>query len=140
MDRMKPPPTYYGNPYRTGDMEPGMPYGQNQMNGMPPYQGQMGSYNNQPPMPNNGPVNNGDNNYNPNTTEMSPAYDQTLENYVGKTMKVYCSFPDSAAWHDVIFEGTLMYAALDRVILKDINKKQLVVIVGVYVNYIEIPE
>ncbi len=140
MDRIKPPPSYYGNPYQAGGIEPGAPYGQGQFNGQTPYQGgQMGQVNgNQPPLPNGQGSQEG--NYNPYTSESPVTFNTSLENFVGKRMKVYCSFPDSAKWHDVIFEGNLMYAANDQVILRDVENKQLVAIVGVYVNYVEIPE
>lgn len=139
MDRIKPPPSYYGNPYQ-GGMEPGAPYGQGQFNGQPPYQGNpMGQGNgNQPPIPNGQGGQEGT--YNPYTSEVPMTFNTSLENFVGKRMKVYCSFPDSAKWHDVIFEGSLVYAANDQVILRDLETKQLVAIVGVYVNYVEIFE
>ena len=140
MDRIKPPPSYYGNPYAQGGMEPGAPYNQNGGYGMPPYQGTPTGpmNNNQPPLPPTQTGNEGQ--YNPYTSEVPPTFNTSLENFVGKRMKVYCSFPDSNKWHDVIFEGTLVYAANDQVILRDIQTKQLVAIVGVYVNYVEIPE
>lgn len=138
MDRMKPPPSYYGNPYTQQGMEPGMPYSQGQFNGQPPYQGGQMTPPPPPQMPNGQGMQEGQ--YNPYTSEIPPSFNTGLENFVGKRMKVYCSFPDSAKWHDVIFDGNLVYAANDQVILKDTETKLLTAIVGVYVNYVEIFE
>lgn len=131
MDRMQPPPNYYGAPYSGfGPVNPGM--GQPQMNPQvspvmatpatptPPTPGTQ-------TQPNETPMQNND------------YYDDsnTYTGNRGKRVRVYCSFTDSSKWHDVVFEGTIVFGTIDRLCVKADDKELYYVIVGVYINYIE---
>ena len=148
MDRMQPPPNYYGVPYPNPTMDPSM-------GNQPTYPSQ------QPPAPmGNRPVNgvpeppieqipipdalsmtleqalkqNMDNN------GTDPSLEIHVNTFTGKKVRVYCSFPDSAQWHDVVLEGKILYAANDKIILENPETKMLTVIVAIYVNYYEVIE
>lgn len=143
MDRMTPPPNYYGAPF------PGFNQGP---------QGQV-PQGVQPPMPNNGnmpnnmpsqnanqtpPVYNGQTN---NSNDQQETNNQLCVCYTyadiahanrGKVVKVYCSFPDSSKWHDVVIEGIIYYAADDHIVIESIEEpKKYTMILGVYVNFME---
>ena len=125
MDKMTPPPNYYGAPY---------PNQQNQNNNMYPKNPQFGT----PFTPEMVPV------ANQNTNEYQDTGTGTTENTyynildainnvdslyeimknkissnIGRKVKVYASFTDSTKWHDVVFEGTLMAIADDFMIVKN---------------------
>ncbi len=143
MDRMTPPPNYYGAPFPGFNQGPQGPVPQGA----------------QPPMPNNGNMPN--NMPNQNNTQTPPAYNGQANNsndqqesnnqlcvcytYAdiahanrGKVVKVYCSFPDSSKWHDVVIEGIIYYAADDHIVIESIEEpKKYTMILGVYVNYME---
>ena len=143
MDRMTPPPNYYGAPFPGFNQGPQGPVPQGA----------------QPPMPNNGNMPN--NMPNQNNTQTPPAYNGQANNsndqqesnnqlcvcytYAdiahanrGKVVKVYCSFPDSSNWHDVVIEGIIYYAADDHIVIESIEEpKKYTMILGVYVNYME---
>lgn len=143
MDRMTPPPNYYGAPFPGFNQGPQGPVPQGA----------------QPPMPNNGNMPN--NMPNQNNTQTPPAYNGQANNsndqqesnnqlcvcytYAdiahanrGKVVKVYCSFPDSSKWHDVVIEGIIYYAADDHIVIESIEEpKKYTMILGVYVNFME---
>lgn len=149
MDRMQPPPNYYGVPYPTPTMDQGM-------GTPPPYQGTP-----QPPQPTTMRPQAGavqppveqipietirgqtleealKQNMDNNGTDQS--LDIHINTFTGKKVRVYCSFPDSSQWHDVILEGRIMFAGNDKLILENPDTKLLTVIVAVYVNYYEVIE
>ena len=142
MDRMTPPPNYYGAPFpcfnQGGGPNPQM---------MP---------SNQPPMPNGANINNqvqpdyaNENypvpqaeSYNTSNKEhicMNYSYAEIAHANRGKHVKVYCSFPDSTKWHDVVIEGKIHYAADDHILIETLdNPNHYIMIVGIYVNYMEL--
>lgn len=133
MDRMQPPPpNYYGVPYPSTN-----PNEQPQMMPGPGREAPNYYGNNASPMQNNMPSNN---NTNTNNNEIEHTFKSSTNAYIGKKMKVYCSFPDSSKWHDVIFEGRLVYAENDHLILRNLNTDLWTIIVSVYINYIELSE
>lgn len=143
MDRMTPPPNYYGAPFPGFNQGPQGPVPQGA----------------QPPMPNNGNIPN--NMPSQNNTQTPPVYNGQANNsndqqetnnqlcvcytYAdiahanrGKVVKVYCSFPDSSKWHDVVIEGIIYYAADDHIVIESVEEpKKYTMILGVYVNYME---
>lgn len=142
MDKMTPPPNYYGAPY---------PNQQNQNNNMYPKNPQFGT----PFTPEMVPVAN----QNPNeyqdtgtgTTEntyynlldginnVDSLYEimkSKISSNIGRKVKVYASFTDSTKWHDVVFEGTLMAIADDFMIVKSSTTKQYDLISRIYIDYI----
>ncbi len=128
MDRMQPPPpNYYGVPYPSAS-----PMDQPMMGrAAPNYNGP------QPPQPNGSTAGNSQNE---NVNDTENTFKSSTNHYIGKKMKVYCSFPDSAKWHDVIFEGRLVYAENDHLILRSLETEFWTIIVSVYINYIELSE
>lgn len=126
MDRIQPPPNYYGAPYPQG-VEVSHP------NFAPPPNLQSPSYSSkerrdtmQPPTEND--TTNGDTN---------EYFTKFLDGHIGQKVKVYCSFSDSAQWHDMIFEGLLWGAGDDNIIIYDEKKDIHTLILAVYILYIE---
>ncbi|MGN1294924.1 MAG: spore coat protein GerQ [Bacilli bacterium] len=111
MDRMQPPP-YYGAPYQ-GEMPPSSyPY---------PTPGERKGENEQ------------------TATELSGNYfAEFMEKSVGKRVSIFCSFTDSAQWHDEVFTGLLEVIGDDFVVIKDTALNKSTLIMSVYINYIEI--
>ena len=111
MDRMQPPP-YYGSPYQ-GEMPPS-------------------SY----PYPTPGERKEGSE---PTATELSGNYFAVfMEKSIGKRVSIFCSFTDSAQWHDEVFTGLLEVIGDDFVVIKDTALNKSTLIMSVYINYIEI--
>ncbi len=138
MDRMQPPPpNYYGVPYpSSASMEQPM-----MGRAAPNYTGPQPP---QPPQPSQvPPQSNVPSQGNPQSdysNETENTFKSSTNNYIGKRMKVYCSFPDSSKWHDVIFEGRLVYAENDHLVLRSLETNLWTIIVSVYINYIELEE
>lgn len=126
MNPIQPPPNYYGAPYPSPkDMGPQYP--------------NMGPNSPYPSQDNNFPREdkNGD------TTMTSDENSQNyftyfLKDKIGKNVKVYCSFTDAADWHDKIFEGTIISSGDDYIILDEKNVNRIVLILSVYIHFIEI--
>lgn len=137
MEKMSPPPNYFGAPYPNPSMQnSSMPFNQNQYNAP--------QFNTQEPRPNNEQnsiPSTGYNTYDDITESIKNAevLFETLKNTVAssinKRVKVYCSFTDSSKWHDVIFEGVLVGAADDYLLVRT-SEKQIDLISRIYVNYI----
>ena len=137
MEKMSPPPNYFGAPYPNPSMQnSSMPFNQNQYNAP--------QFNTQEPRPNNEQnsiPSTGYNTYDDITESIKNAevLFETLKNTVAssinKRVKVYCSFTDSSKWHDVIFEGVLVGAADDYLLFRT-SEKQIDLISRIYVNYI----
>ncbi len=142
MDRMTPPPNYYGAPYPN--------FNQNMPN--PQMQGQGP----QPPMPNS--MNSGQQTQMPKPPQgfeesifveqgpvtppktdqicMSYSYADIAQANRGKKVVVYCSFADASQWHDVTFEGRILYGAIDHIALEsEENPGHYIAILGVYIDY-----
>lgn len=131
MERIQPPPNYYGAPY---------PNAQENMQ-QNPYPNQMGGYPQEPmgqPYPNQMP--------NPqmratpsdqNVEEFYESFNKLVSSNLGRQVSVHCSFTDSTLWHDKEFIGVLASAGDNYIIVydKDVNRHYL--IVAVYVDYIE---
>ncbi len=125
MDRIQPPPNYYGAPYPPGsDMA--------HTNYAPPPAMQNPGYVQSPRQENN---NSNDGGLQPiETTEYFTKY---MKGSISKRVKIYCSFTDSAEWHDKVFSG-LVYAAGDEfIIIYDDKEKKHILILAVYILFIE---
>lgn len=140
MDKMTPPPNYYGAPY---------PNQQNQNNQMYPKNPQFNNVFTPEMVPvanmeqeNQNGTGAAINTYNnlldgiENVDSLFNIMKDKLSNNIGRYVKVYASFTDSSKWHDVIFEGTLMAIADDFMIVKRNDNKQYDLISRVYINYI----
>ncbi len=144
MDRIQPPPNYYGAPYpSSGDQGYRPPFQE-----IYPPQGSQATY---PRADNNGNNNSGWNNNNGmNNNSMGGNSDTANNNngysfntdishpFFGRNIKVYCSFPDSGKWHDVVFEGVMVEQSNDHIVIEDRNSGKSYLIVAVYVNYLEL--
>jgi spore germination protein Q len=120
MDRNNLPPNYYGSPY--------------------PPQMDMNSYPNMgvnPPYPTRAEQT--PNNPQTNTTYETNQYYFTkyLNEHIGKNVTVYCSFTDSADWHDKIFKGKVTGAGDDYLIVDEITLNKEVLILSVYIHFVE---
>jgi len=80
--------------------------------------------------------NNNSNFNNMNTAIAKFSYtDSIIQANIGKNAKVYMSFPDSIEWRDRIFEGTIIAAGKDYLLMRDNNKQNL--LWNIYINFIE---
>lgn len=120
MDRNNLPPNYYGSMYPP------------QMDMNTPYP----TINNNPPYPSRAEVNNTPQT---NTTYESNQYYFTkyLNEHIGKNVTVYCSFTDSADWHDKIFKGKVTGAGDDYLIVDEASLNKEVLILSVYIHFVE---
>ena len=146
MEKMSPPPNYFGAPYPNTQLQNGM----NQFN-----KNQYGA----PTFPNNEtmfPLQN--NNLEQGVTGFTDStyedLNQSIKNAdslfeilrskisknIGKTVRVYCSFTDSSKWHDMMFEGTLVAAADDYLLVKSNTENKIDLISRIYVNFISFLE
>lgn len=134
MEKMTPPPNYYGAPYP--------------QNTSPQFQTNPNQYSN------SNYQSNQEQSYNNNTTndQSSNAYDSITESVknvdhlfevfkthisknIGRRVQVYASFTDSTKWHDVVFDGILVSIADDFMIVKTSDTKYDL-ISRIYVDYI----
>jgi spore coat protein GerQ len=114
------PPNFYNSPYPPMDMMYQFP--------------QNGGIN--PPYPNkNEPLREETNKE--DTDDSSNYFTKYLSKNIGKQVSLYCSFTDSADWHDRIFEGKLVSAGDDYVIIDEYKIKKEIMILSVYIHYIE---
>lgn len=124
-------PNYYGVPYPS-QMDANMnqpPYPN--MNGKPPYV----SPENMPSRDANGV--NPTNNSVDNAPSEGTYFTKVLAKHTGKNVQVYCSFTDAADWHDRVFEGVLIDSGDDYVILEERKIKKQILILSVYIHFIE---
>lgn len=147
MDRMNPPPNYYGAMYPpNGNAQMNSPFSPNG-NGVvsPPI------YNEETPdtikvnasMPQNEENNDGYLSISYGVNGVKRFYEEfkkLISENIGTRVKVYCAFTDSSLWHDKIFEGTLVSAADDHLIVKEADTGKYSIIVSVYVIFIELFE
>lgn len=117
MNRNNLPPNYYGAP-----LPPQME--------MPPYQ------NMSVPYPSRQDMN--------NTTQTNTSYESSqfyftkyLNEHIGKNVTVYCSFTDSADWHDKVFKGKVTGAGDDYLIVDEVSINKEVLILSVYIHFVE---
>lgn len=128
MDRIQPPPNYYGAPYPPqGDVAP-----QNQ-----PYPPQMNGYNNMPPFT---PPPMRDEMKQNNVEEFYETFNKLVATNLGRQVIVHCSFTDSTKWHDKEFTGVLASAGDNYIIVYNASENRHYLIVGVYIDYIEFTE
>ncbi len=130
MERIQPPPNYYGAPYP-----------QPQDGGMVnnPYTPQMGYPTNQKQMPTY-PSPEGNTammRQDPNIEEFYESFNKLISTNLGRSVNVHCSFTDSTKWHDKEFIGVLASAGDNYIIVYDANNNRHYLIVAVYVDYIE---
>ena len=147
MDRMTPPPNYYGAPFPGFNQGPQGPQGaQPPMptpNNVPPQNNMPNqNLNNPTPPPYTGQVESMNTDYKQNSDNNQLCVCYTYADIAhanrGKVVKIYCSFPDSSKWHDVVIEGIIYYAADDHIVIESIEEpKKYTMILGVYVNYME---
>ena len=120
MDKNNLPPNYYGSPY--------------------PPQMDMNSYPNMgvnPPYPSRAePM--------PNPPQTNTSYETNqfyftkyLNEHIGKNVAVYCSFTDSADWHDKVFKGKVTGAGDDYLIVDEESITKEVLILSVYIHFVE---
>ncbi len=138
MDRMNPPPNYYGAMYPNGNSM-NAPYQANNANMTtpPPMNGNMDSepaavretVQNETYQTISSAVNGVKDFYN--------AFRELVNNNIGKDVKIYCAFTDSALWHDKVFEGNLIAAADNYLMIKDKDTNKYTIIASVYVIYVE---
>lgn len=128
MDRIQPPPNYYGGPYSQNDN-----LGQTQ-----PYPPQMNGYNMNPsfvppPIKNDSRIAN-------QIEEFYESFNKLVQTNLGRHVIVHCSFTDSTKWHDKEFEGVLASAGDNYIIVFNQNENKHYLIVGVYIDFIEFTE
>lgn len=127
MDRIQPPPNYYGGPYPPqGDGAP-----QNQ-----PYPPQMNGYSMSPYPPQQMREDAKQN----NIEEFYESFNKLVATNLGKHVIVHCSFTDSTKWHDKEFTGVLASAGDNYIIVYSAPENRHYLIVGVYIDYIEFTE
>ena len=121
MDRNNLPPNYYGSPYPP-TMETNNPYPNMGIN--PPYPSRS-----EPPS---------------NTPQTNTSYETNqyyftkyLNEHIGKNVTVYCSFTDSADWHDKVFKGKVTGAGDDYLIVDEVSLNKEVLILSVYIHFVE---
>lgn len=126
MDRMSPPPNYYGSPYPPQGMDMG-PYGKDNV-APPPRNFSEG-----------GEVNSG---YRADTSlnEITDYFASLTPNNIGHRVNVCCTFPDSAKWHDKVFSGFLVDSKESDIVIYDPDAKKYYMIVNVYINFIELDD
>ena len=125
----KQPPNYYGNNY-SNQPYPNQNMGINPNYNNPYVNNQMPDY----PLPNAG----NDNNSNDKTmANDSNCISDLCKMNKGKSITVYCTFTDSAEWHDKVFKGILYSAGDDNIIIYNPQDGKFTVIVSVYVNFVE---
>ena len=121
MDKNNLPPNYYGSPYPP-QMDMGNPY--SNMNTSSPYQ-----IRNEPPQQQV------QTNTNYDTNQFY--FTKYLNEHIGKNVTVYCSFTDSADWHDKIFKGKVTGAGDDYLIVDEVSLNKEVLILSVYIHFVE---
>lgn len=131
MERIQPPPNYYGAPYPQQEGMTANPYPP-QMGGTYPPQGSpMPSYPNETPNMMRQEIND------PSITEFYESFNKLVSTNLGKNVNVHCSFTDSTKWHDKEFIGVLAQAGDNYIIVYDSSTNKHYLIVGVYIDYIE---
>ena len=131
MERIQPPPNYYGNPYPQTKDTPQTPY-QPQMNG---YNMPMINYNPEMVPPQNMPRQT--NVTAENVEEFYESFNKLVSNNLGRMVNVHCSFTDSTKWHDKEFTGVLASAGDNYIIVYNNEVNRHYLIVGVYIDFIE---
>ena len=121
MDKNNLPPNYYGSPYPP-QMDMNNPY--SNMNVSSPYPNR-----NDPPQQQVQTNTNYDSN--------SYYFTKYLNEHIGKNVTVYCSFTDSADWHDKIFKGKVTGAGDDYLIVDEVSLNKEVLILSVYIHFVE---
>ncbi len=145
MDRMNPPPNYYGAMYPNGNGQMNTPYPPNSNNlvSPPPY-----TEENAPSYK----VANSDTGVQDSSSgnsyigieagvkSVKAFYDEfksLINERIGTHVKIYCAFTDSSLWHDKVFEGTLIAAADNYMFIKESETNKYTFIAAVYVLYVE---
>ena len=82
--------------------------------------------------------------YTVNTPQTNTTYEANnyyftkyLNEHIGKNITVYCSFTDSADWHDKIFKGKVTGAGDDYLIVDEASLNKEVLILSVYIHFVE---
>ena len=149
MDRMTPPPNYYGAPFQgynqsPGQQQPPSPSNSNFMNNTPPTPvnpntltpSSVSGLNNPYPMTNIESIT-----VTQEQISIGWSYADIAHANRGRQVKLYCSFPDSSQWHDVVIEGKIQYASDDHVVIESNEMpSKFIMVMGVYINYMELFE
>lgn len=137
MDRMNPPPNYYGAMYPNSSMN-NTPYPNNPNVTPPtPYEGNTSESQGTSQEPST------DDSYmqlGPSVKTIKDFYSEfkkLISPNIGDTVKIYCAFTDSSLWHDKVFEGTLIAAADNYLLIKEKGSNKYTAIASVYIIFIE---
>lgn len=138
MERIQPPPNYYGAPY---------PQSQEMVPQNSPYPPQMGGYPSARPPYAPGPSGSvpapemmraeQQPNMAENVAEFYESFNKLVSTNLGRNVIVHCSFTDSTKWHDKEFVGVLASAGDNYIIVYDAAANKHYLIVGVYIDFIE---
>lgn len=145
MDRMNPPPNYYGAMYPNGNGPMNTPYPSNSNNlvSPPPY-----TEENSPSFK----VANSDTGVQDTTNENSyitvgngvksiktfyEEFKRLIDEKISSHVKVYCAFTDSSLWHDKVFDGTLIAAEDNYMLIKENETAKYTFIASVYIIFVE---
>ena len=82
----------------------------------------------------------GNENYYSTLNEEQSYIENILRLNKGKKVKAYVSFPESSAWQNKIFEGTIEQAGRDHLIIKSIMDGSWFLIRMIYLDYVEFDE
>ncbi len=149
MERMTPPPNYFGAPYPSsvnGSSMPSPNYPGPNMNQQPMFTNEKFNQNNAMPVAGEGSNTVQDQDVSSydtlvqeidNVKTFYDAFKKHINKNIGKKVKIYCSFPDSTKWHDVVFEGTLVSAGNDNMMIKSDEGNFYNLISAVYINFVE---
>lgn len=149
MDRMNPPPNYYGAMYPNTNGQVNAPFQNgNNMTSPPPYSDENHSFKVAKEENSDTGIQDA---YVPDSyirieegiSGVKKFYDtfkRFVSEKIGTRVKVYCAFTDSSLWHDKVFEGTLLAAADNYLLVKEAETNKYVIIASVYVIYMEMFE
>lgn len=141
MERMNPPPNYYGAMYPNGQQYPN---GTNMTN-PPPYSEEVPQAFKTAQTTSDTGVQDGyvQEEYIhlsdgiKSVKEFYKDFRENISDKIGSRVKIYCAFTDSSLWHDKIFEGTLISSADNYLLIKETDSNKYTIIASVYVIYLE---
>ena len=78
--------------------------------------------------------------YNKNYNMEQSYIENILRNNIGKKVRVHASFSDSVSWRDRVFEGIIMNAGRDNLVLYDEENNKHYLILMIYIDFFEFEE